>query len=210
MARTAGSRNHDYDETRRRLATLASRSLVRADGTPSTFRDLARAADVTEPTLKHYFKDHEGLIIAALEVVADESRRVTSEVERFQELPAERALAGYLHRFAEAFRDLGVGAVFSGGLSLGLGHPRVGPAFVASILEPTLVHTEALIIELQKRKQLRQGPAREWAVSLAAPVVLALLHQDPLGGKGVRALDVDAFIETHVALALRGLSPRRG
>ncbi len=205
MARTPGSRNQDYEETRRRLATAVSTALVRDDGRPATFRDLARATNVSEATLKHYFKDHEGLIIAALEVVAEGARQLTSELERFHHLPAPRALKGYLLQVVEAFRHYGVGAVFAGGLSVGLGHPRLGPAFVASILEPTLAHTETLLAELQRQKKLRKGPVREWAVSIAAPVVLALLHQDPLGGRSVRALDLSAFIEAHVDLLISGL-----
>jgi AcrR family transcriptional regulator len=205
MARTPGSRNQDYAETRRRLATTVSTALVRDDGRPATFRDLARAANVSEPTLKHYFKDHEGVIIAALEVMAENARGVGSMLEPFQKLTAPRALKGFLLRLVDGFRHFGVGAVFSGGLSVGLGHPRLGPAFVSCILEPTLVHTETLLASLQAQKKLRKGPVREWAVSIAAPVVLALLHQDPLGGRSVRPLDLNAFIEAHVDLLLQGL-----
>jgi hypothetical protein len=74
----------------------------------------------------------------------------------------------------------------------------LGPTFVNQFLEPMLVGFEAAIADLQSSGHLAAGNAREAALELVSPVVLALLHQHTLSGSKCRPLDVDAFTVAHV------------
>jgi hypothetical protein len=101
----------------------------------------------------------------------------------------------------------GLGKVLSLGIRSGLGHPTLGPAFVTHLLEPALQDFEAMIAAAQERGDLAAGDTREAAISLLSPVLVALLHQDALGGVHCRPLDVDAFTASHLARWLRAWAP---
>jgi len=47
------------------------------------------------------------------------------------------------------------------------------------------------------------------ALSLLAPILLGVLHQDALGGHAVRPLDLEAFARDHADLVLSGIRARR-
>jgi AcrR family transcriptional regulator len=209
MGRPAGVRNAGYEERRRDFAQRAARALLRADGTAATFRDLSRSLEVSEPTLRHYFADYEGLVQAAFETVREGADHFASELEPLSKLPAREALRGYSTRLVMTFRRFQMGRLFAAALSLGLGHARFGPGFLENFLEPALGHAEALLKALREARQLSPGDDRARALSLVTPMVMALLHQDELGGQRARPLDVDAFVAQHLKTFLVGASPSR-
>ena len=68
MARPRGTRSEDYEA--KRAALIAKlRDRLRAPGPRPSLRELSVAAEVSQPTLRHYFGDREGLVRA---VMADE------------------------------------------------------------------------------------------------------------------------------------------
>ena len=67
MSRTSGSRNRDYDTKRQELLKrIGVRLTDLSQGRPS-FRELAAAAGISVPTLRHYFKDRDGVLEAFLD-----------------------------------------------------------------------------------------------------------------------------------------------
>ncbi|MDX2010953.1 MAG: TetR/AcrR family transcriptional regulator [Myxococcaceae bacterium] len=210
MPRPHGSKNRDYDASRRALAKAVSAHLLRADGEPSTFKDLAAGAGVSQQTLKHYFGDRATLVRAAFEAIRDEASPYFDGLAERRASRAElkAALVAELRGVVAAFRRFGFGRSFGSGLSLGLGHPTLGPAFVELILEPTFQSLERRLAHLMEDGQLAARSPRTAALSLLGPLVLALLHQDQLGGVACRPLDVDALIAEHVTAFLDGSSPR--
>jgi AcrR family transcriptional regulator len=209
MGRPPGVRNAGYEERRRDLAQRASRALRRADGTAATLRDLSRSLEVSEPTLRHYFADYEGLVQAALEAVRAGADSFASELDALSKLPAREALGGYSIRLVMTFRRFHLGNIFAAGLALGLGHARFGPGFLENLLEPSLRHAEALLKALREAHRLSPGDDRARALTLVTPIVMALLHQDELGGQHARPLDVDAFVALHLQTFLMGASRPR-
>ena len=71
------------------------------------------------------------------------------------------------------------------------------------MLEPTLRALEARLARHVAAGQLPQCDLRHAALSVASPVLFALLHQDALSGRALRPLDVDGFVAEHVARFLR-------
>ncbi|WNV75022.1 TetR/AcrR family transcriptional regulator [Geodermatophilus sp. DSM 44513] len=208
MGRRPGARNRDYEQTRHALAATLSAALLRDDGTPATLVDLARAAGVSTTTLTHYFGDRDGLYAAVLEAVRADAADFLASGTSAGGRPPEETLPGLLLGTVLAWRRFGLGRVFAGGLALGLGSPRRGPAFVSGLLEPFLQAVEQLLAEHVGRGELPPLDAdqrRAAALGVLSPVVLALLHQDGLGGSGVRPLDVETLARGHAALLLAGL-----
>lgn len=175
------------------------------DGEVATLADLARAAGVSVPTLRHYFDDREGAVVAALSASYEESYELLQSLSH----PGPHALAVSLQTWAtrmiDGFRHYGVGALFSGGLVNALGQPTVGPAFVQYVLEPTLGVTERLLAHHRDRGEIDipDDELRGAALSLTSPLVLALMHQDALFGKTCRPLDLRSFAAQHVDRFLR-------
>lgn len=206
MGRPPGSRNRDYEETRRDLALRLSQHLVRQGGEPATFTDLAHAAEVGATTLKHYFGDRDGIFAAVMESVRADGavhlERARSPSGRSPEASVSDLLLGTI----EAWRRYGLGQLFASSLTLSLGNDHRGPAFLSGLLEPLLDATEQLINAHVADGQLPVCDARAVALSLVAPVVMALLHQDNLGGACTRPLDVEEFASAHARLIFVGLT----
>jgi AcrR family transcriptional regulator len=207
MGRNKGSRNKDYDARRQGLALAIAAALVDDTGKPRPMKELAQRVSVTVPTLLHYFGDHPGMVRAAFEAVGAQGAAQAAQLDSLGQRPAAEALRRFALNLVDAFRGYGLGRVFSGGLVLALGDPLLGPDFLRQLLEPTLAHAEQLVAALQRRGELEVKEPRLFAVSFVSPLVIALLHQDALGGRQLRLLDVDAFVSAHVALLLRGATP---
>ncbi|WP_148612670.1 TetR/AcrR family transcriptional regulator [Nocardioides rubriscoriae] len=206
MGRPAGSRNRDYEQTRRDLALRLSQHLVRDGGEPATLADLAQAAGVSATTLKHYFGDRNGIFTAVMESVRADGAIYLEQARRPAGRSPERSVTDLLLGTIEAWRRYGLGRLFASSLALSLGNGDRGPAFLSGLLEPLLDGTEQLIGAHVADGRLPVCSERAVALSLVSPVVMALLHQDNLGGAGTRPLDVEEFASTHAHLILGGLT----
>lgn len=203
MGRPIGSRNAKFEARRAALLDAAMPRLL-ADQGATSFNEIAAAVGVTAPTLRHYFKDREGLIAAALRHQQSRGAPHLARVAAPSSADLTTSLAHFLGELAQAWRVFGVGRLFAGGLAMGLRDTAAGPAYLDGILEPTLVAVEARLRAHAEAGALRLAAddaagLRAAGLSLLAPVVLALLHQDALGGAACRALDVAGYVQVHVA-----------
>jgi AcrR family transcriptional regulator len=202
MARTSGSRNRDYDEKRlallRRLdPRLSDLSLAR----PS-FREMAGAAGVSVPTLRHYFADREGVVQAYLAWQGSESARYRPLVATTED-PFPQSIRRVLHGSAFGLKDMGRIRTHVVGLTEGLHNDRVGPSYLQATLEPLLASVEQRLTLHVARGEMRAVDLRHAAIALVAPLLLAILHQRELGGTSVRQMDLDRFLEDHASAFVR-------
>ncbi|HEY8210279.1 MAG TPA: TetR/AcrR family transcriptional regulator [Myxococcaceae bacterium] len=202
MARTRGSRNVDYDATRKRLLERVRRRLVKAGGASASFRELAEAAEVSVPTLRHYFSSREALLADVLAAMHHDGLPYLHAVAAGELGTLEQSLRWLLRALAEGWRR-GVGSIHAFGIAAGMNHEMLGPAYLNEILEPTLQATEARLARHVARGDFPRCDLRLAALELSSPLVLALLHQIPLGGTRCRPLDVDALAEAHLQVFLR-------
>lgn len=209
MPRPPGSRNRDYAVTRHALAAGLAPRLLRADGEPAGLTDLAAAAGVSTTTLKHYFADRDGIYLAAMQAVLADSQAYLLRMQDPGGRRPEESVPALLLATVTTWRRFGLGRVFAAGLALGLEHADRGPAFLAGLLEPFLQAVEHLLDGHVRRGELPAVDTRATALSLVAPVLLALLHQDSLGGDAERHLDVEAYARQHAALVLAGMDSTR-
>lgn len=205
MGRRPGSRNRDYEQTRHALAARCAGALLRDDGEPAAVADLAATAGVSPTTLLHYFGDRHGLYEAAMDAVRDDSRVHLDLMADPRGQPPERTLTATLLGTVRTWRENDLGAVFSGSLARGIGSQQRGPAFLQGVLEPFVEALERLLTAHRDAGDLPDHDPRHIALALLSPVVVALLHQDALGGDTTRPLDVEAFARSHAGLVLAGL-----
>jgi AcrR family transcriptional regulator len=198
MARPTGARNTDHDETRARLAAAAFARLSAADGARVSLREIAASAGVSVATIRHYFGDREGVIAAALDHARGLGAPYLLMMTQPPETPLRESVLATMRLLAFGW-PLGLEKCHVVGLTQGLDDPRLGPAYVSRVLEPTTQAFESRLAHFAARGELRPCSLRVAALALVAPVLLALLHQGPLGGASCRPLDVDAFLVEHVA-----------
>lgn len=202
MGRPEGRTNADFDAKRDALAMRLLGALTEG-GAGASLRELAAACEVTPPTLRHYFVDRDGCVRAALAM----ARRLGAEhllrTASADLGDAATALRTVLDELRRGWLDHGVGRINELGLQAGLGDAALGPAYVEEILEPLLQAFEARISLHVARGELRVGDVRHAALALVGPVVLGMLHQQQLGGRGCRPLDLERTVAAQLADFLR-------
>jgi AcrR family transcriptional regulator len=163
---------------------------------------MAGTAGVSVPTLRHYFGDREGVLQAYLVWQGGESARYRPLVATTED-PFPLSIRKMLHGSAFGLKDMGRIRTHAVGLTEGLHSSRVGPSYLQATLEPLLASVEQRLTLHVARGEMRAVDLRHAAVSLLAPLLLAILHQRELGGASVRQMDLQAFIEDHAAAFVR-------
>ena len=197
MGRTAGARNPGYEDKRRALAAAVIPRMLEA-GPAISMRELASAADVSVPTLRHYFGDRDGVVVAAMGELLHRGQPYLRATAQASPEGLRASLVAMMHALIEGWCRFGVGKIYGTGLAMGLGHAVIGPSYVDNLLEPLLVAVEARLAQHQQRGELGAHDLRFAALALVSPVVLALLHQDGLSGRQCRPLDMEAFVQAQV------------
>ena len=201
MTRSKGSRNADYDARRAELVARLHKRLADRTGGAASLRDLAAAAGVSVPTLSHYFGRREEIVTAVLAALGESGEPHLAAAAQ-PGGPFPTSIRQLLSEVADGHR-FGVGAIHTVGLTEGLGNERIGPDYVNSILEPTLQAVERRLAAHIALGEMRQTDARHAALALIAPAVLALLHQNELGGGTCRPLDLEKFLDEHAQAFVR-------
>jgi AcrR family transcriptional regulator len=198
LARTKGARNADYDAKRSELlARLLPRFVDRGQGRPS-LRQFAAAAGVTMPTLRHYFGDRSDVVGAVLE----EYRRLgETRLERVATPAGDFAssIRGFARDLVAGLQAQGgparLGDVFSASLSEGLADPEISPLALRYVLDPAVEALERRLNAHLERGEMRKADLRAAALTLIAPLLLAVLHQDQMQGASVRPVALHALAD---------------
>lgn len=205
--RHEGSRNRDFHASRDALAAAVLGALMRP-GPPPSERGLAAAGDVSVATLRHYFGDREGAITAAFAFVAAQGARMVLRAERMRRDEPRASLRYFLRHLLRGWREI-LGSLHAAALREALASPALGPAYLTTLLEPTLQAAEARLAWHAERGELEVPNPRAAALLLCAPLILAGLHQDALGGRDLRPLDLDALATEQADLVYRALRPTK-
>lgn len=205
MGRTVGARNADFDQRRKALIEKARERLSTQDGSTPSFRELALAAGVSVPTLRHYFGTREALIKAvfanALEGAAVHLSRARSVDSERDDL--ETSLVAFLNRVVVGWTTGNVGSLHRIGLAEGLRNRGTGLDYLVDVLEPTLQALETRLATYVAQGVIVDCDTRHAGLMLLSPIILALLHQHDLGGTRCRPLDIHALIREHVRVFAR-------
>ena len=198
MSRPKGSKDADHETKRRDLLNKMTTRLMQRQAARPSLRDLAGAAEVTVPTLRHYFGGRQAVIDA---VLADCLRagRDGLDAQRTSDKPFSESIRGYadaLIRALQAPRPVKLGDIFAISLAEGFLDPDIGVSTLNHIVEPTLQVLEARLEEHMRRGDMIQADARAAGLMLLSPLLMACLHQDQLNGTHVRPLSTEALAQT--------------
>lgn len=198
MPRPKGSRDADHETKRRELLRRMSIRMMRREVARPSLRDLAAAAEVSVPTLRHYFGGRSDVVDAILAECLRLGRNgldAQSQSDRpFAQSIEDYALA--LVRALQAPRDVRLGDVFAVSLAEGLLDAQISRSALEHIVDPTLAVLETRLRHHIDRGEMMETDVRAAALMLVSPLLVACLHQEQLNGAAVRPLGLEALATT--------------
>jgi AcrR family transcriptional regulator len=202
MPRKPGDRNRDYEERRQAILERLHRHVTPPPETPPSLRDLAQAAKVSLPTLKHYFGGRAAVIAA---VMAHQGKLAQPYIAHLAttDLPFEASIAEVVRFLANGLFEARVSDIHAFGLAEGALMPALGRAYLEALLEPTLQALEARLAYHIRQGDMKPATVRHAALMLAAPLILGALHQVNLGGEALRPLNAQDFCSTVIDTFVR-------
>ncbi|HKR86653.1 MAG TPA: TetR/AcrR family transcriptional regulator [Phenylobacterium sp.] len=205
MPRAKGVKNADYESKRRELLDRMLPRFARLDVERPSLRQLAAAAEVTAPTLQHYFGDRTGVVAALLE-----EYRCRGEARLETVSKANGAFAQSMRDFAlslvfgmQAQGQVRLGDVMAASLCEGLADPQISQLTLNHIIDPAL---DALVVRLEEhaaRGEIIDSDLRAAALMLLSPLLLAVLHQDQMRGSERRRIELIGLAEQVSAAFVR-------
>ena len=205
MPRAKGVKNADYEAKRRELLDRMLPRFARLDLERPSLRQLAAAAEVTAPTLQHYFGDRTGVIAALLE----EYRRRGEQRLALVSKPTgafDASVREFAHGLVfgmQAGSAARLGDVMAASLCEGLADPQVSPLALAHIIDPAV---DALVTRLDvhaARGEMIDTDRHAAALMLLSPLLLAVLHQDQMKGSASRHIELSGLADTLSAAFVR-------
>jgi len=196
VPRPKGARDADYGVKRAALLRKLSARLIQLDDTRPSLRQLAIAAGVTVPTLRHYFGDREDLVQAVLEEIFVHGERYLERgAEPYGDL--DHSIRAFLKTFAECLIEgPRLGDKIAIAFLEGFYSRRLGPLALNYVIEPPLQAMEKRLAAHQARGELGDVDLRCAALMLISPLVVACMHQQQMFGDKVRPLDVGPLIDS--------------
>ncbi|MEM6667558.1 MAG: hypothetical protein AAF638_14290 [Pseudomonadota bacterium] len=142
MPRPAGVRNRDFAEKRMALLDTLCDFALGSDLRRPSLRQFAMAASASEPTLRHYFKDRQGVVVAILERIGARGGPLWQTIS----LPAKTmatALEEYFRVSEAGMRHGGFIRAHAFGIIEGVADPVAAKAYLKNVLEPALGAVES-------------------------------------------------------------------
>ncbi len=204
MPRPAGVRNHDFEAKKTALLDALSEFALNDDLRRPSLRQFAIAAKASEPTLRHYFKDRQGVVIAILkhihtraiplwDVIATGSPDTATAVEEYFRVTEAGLTHGGFAR-AHAF-----------GIIEGMADEKVGQAYLEYLLDPAL-KAVADKMDATPGKPETKDERRASAFMMLSPILVMTLHQQLLGGQDASPVDTQGFLKLMQGWLASGLS----
>ena len=203
MPRPVGVRNKDFVEKRHALLVKLTDFALSSDLRRPSLRQFAIAAGASEPTLRHYFGDRKGVVLAILEEIGSRGSPLWSTITT----PAsdqQTAIVEYFRISEAGMRHGGFVRAHAFGIIEGVADERAGRAYLQYVLEPAL---GAISEKIRNTPGAPSDPLALKAASFAAlaPMLVISLHQDLLGGNKtdpIAAEDLFAHLQTWLGKGL--------
>jgi len=208
VSRPKGSRDIGHEAKRQDLLAKMTLHMVRRDGGRASLRELAAAAEVSVPTLRHYFGDRSQVIDA---VLAESLRRGRPglDAQRQDGRPFEASIRHYAKDLVAALtapKTVRLGDLFAISLAEGFLDPRIGPSTLTHIVDPTVDALQARLAQHVERGEMIATDLRAAALMLVSPLLLTCLHQQQLCGDETSPLKLEALVEDVAGAFLRAYS----
>jgi AcrR family transcriptional regulator len=182
-----------------------SRHMMLRESPRPSLRELASAAGVSVPTLRHYF----GARTQVVDAIFEECLRLEREgldTQRHSEKPFSDSIRDYAHALIQALgaeRDVRLGDLFAVGLGEGLLDLAVSRSTLRHIVDPTIEVLETRLNSHMARGEMIDTDVRAAALMLLSPLLMASLHQNQLQGDVERPMSLDTAADTISAAFVR-------
>jgi AcrR family transcriptional regulator len=190
-----------------------SQHMMRRESPRPSLRELAAAANVSVPTLRHYFGARPQVLDAIFEECLKLGRDGLDAQRR-----AERPFCQSIQDYAEALlaalaadRDVRLGDLFAVSLGEGLLDVGVSRSTLRHIIDPTVDALEARLRGHIARGEMIETDVRAAALMLISPLLLASLHQNQLQGAAetpISLQDLAASVSAAFVRAYQAPAPR--
>ncbi|MEO1642474.1 MAG: TetR/AcrR family transcriptional regulator [Pseudomonadota bacterium] len=192
MPRPAGVRNHDFEKKRFALLDQLTDFALNDDLRRPSLRQFAIAAGASEPTLRHYFSDRQGVVIAILNHIHDRGLALW-DVIKTPSADAASAVEEYFRVTQAGLTHGGFARAHAFGLIEGMADEIVGQAYLKALLDPALEAVQAKL-EGTAGDTYAGDAGRSAAFMMLAPILVMTLHQQLLGGAESSPIEPDGFL----------------
>jgi AcrR family transcriptional regulator len=197
VARKAGDRNRDFQSKRDAILEALEPRLLRADGPRATMHELATTANVSVSSLRHHLGSRSEVMAAVLARCGAKGEPFLAMVAAPTDLDLVSSLRWTLQMLQVGMAN-GVLDMLGFGMSVGMRDDVAGPACLNTLIEPLVQCVEARLDFHVQRGHIQGCDLRVAALTLVAPLLVAALHQQALGGCVVRPLSIPALMEEQV------------
>lgn len=196
-----------HSRRQRELLDMLSAAAVADRSGPVSLRQFAIRAGVSEPTLRHFFGDRQGVVIAILHHFA---RQADAWLARSAEpgTGLEASVDGYLQMSLEGFDNSLFVQAHAFALVESIHDPEVARAYLSIVVEPSLQAIERRLAPGISPDGQNPERVRHAALALYSTMLFAVLHQRLLRGQEARPLNMDAFFGDLVRLFGQGLAAK--
>lgn len=206
MPRPAGVRNQDFDEKKQALTDKLLDFVLQEGVDRPSFRQLAIASGVSEPTLRHYFTDRTGLIIHLLNHINEEAEPMRDALRQPQD-GLEDAIKGYFSYMEVLTHSNNYVRIHAFGIRESMSDEEVQKVYLQKFMASGI---DAVAERLVRSKG---GPksfdeARHAATLIVSASLLRIVHQEVLKGKVHKPLDQDKYFERVGEWLLNGMASR--
>ncbi|MFN3834816.1 MAG: TetR/AcrR family transcriptional regulator [Glycocaulis sp.] len=196
-----------HSRRQRELLDMLSAAAVADRSGPVSLRQFAIRAGVSEPTLRHFFGDRQGVVIAILHHFAHQA---DAWLARSAQPGAglEASVDGYLQMSLEGFDNSLFVQAHAFALVESIHDPEVARAYLSIVVEPSLQAIERRLAPGISPDGQNPERVRHAALTLYSTMLFAVLHQRLLRGQETRPLNMEAFFGDMVRLFGRGLAAK--
>ncbi len=204
MPRPAGVRNHDFEAKRTALLDTLTEFALNDDLRRPSLRQFAIAAKASEPTLRHYFRDRQGLVIAILGHIHDRGVPLWDVIKTGAPDTAT-AVTEYFRITEAGLTHGGFARAHAFGIIEGMADETVGRAYLELLLDPALEAVSKKMAATPGRPET-ETECRASAFMMLSPILVMTLHQQLLGGSDASPIDTDGFLKLMQGWLASGLS----
>lgn len=204
MGRPHGKRNPDYENKRANLVAGLVDYVLAADLVRPSFRQMAAAGSVSEPTLRHYFGER-GQVTTS--ILSELGKRAKPFIDRAA-IPfanGESTIRDYIDLCRAGVAHGGFGRAHAFGLIEGLADAQAGEHYLTQLLEPSLAAIEHKVTPFLPN-DANPNHKRAMALMIFAPILLLILHQTLLSGDKSAPLDIDGVLDELIGACTRSLA----
>jgi AcrR family transcriptional regulator len=185
--------------------------LERQRSRPS-LRQLAEAGGVAAPTALHYFGSRAGVMAAifqSFQAAGEPRLRATREAGRTLEESVREFAGSFLAATARS-PGFSLGDLLAVSLAEGLQDGEIGPAALTCIIDPAIDALQSRLQRHVQRGQMRVCDIRAAALMLLSPLLVAVLHQNHMGGRACNPVDIEQTAEEVCTAFLRAYGTPAG